>query len=91
MNNDYLSAKLRKQIGLEYEDTIVWLKKVEKVIEKRVVCNNRTRKPKGKIVGYTTLVEDSPNNGSAGCFNRRVFIESVDGVSVENIFPGVTI
>jgi|WetSurMetagenome_2_1015567.scaffolds.fasta_scaffold02484_19 hypothetical protein len=91
MNKDFLSSKLRKQVGLEYEDTIVWLKKVERVVEKRVVCKNRTKRPKGKFVGYSTLVEDSPNNGTSGCFNRRIFLEDANGTTVNEVYPGVSV
>ncbi len=91
MNKDFLAANLRKQIGLEYEDRILWIKKVDGVVEKRVVCKSRTRKPPGKnIVGYSTLVEDSPNNGTPGCFNRRIFLEDPNGMDPERVFPGVT-
>jgi len=90
VGNDFLSAKLRKQVGLEYEDLLVWTKKVEKVAEKHVVCKSRTRKPAGKhVVGYTTLMRDSPNNGKAGCFNRRIFIGDASGLAPGKIFPGV--
>ncbi|MFA5344737.1 MAG: hypothetical protein WC315_00445 [Candidatus Omnitrophota bacterium] len=90
MNSDFLAARLRKQVGLEWEDAIVWITKVEKVTEKQVVCKNRTRKPgKKNIVGYSTLMNESPNNGHAGCFNRRVFIEDANGIAPEAAFPGV--
>jgi hypothetical protein len=92
MNKDFLAANLRKQIGLEYEDVVIWIKKVEKVVAKKVVCKSRTRKPAGKnVVGYTTLMPDSPNNGTGGCFNRRVFFEDANGVSVDKVFAGVTL
>jgi hypothetical protein len=90
MNSDFLSARLRKQVGLEYENEIIWIKAVEKVGEKRVVCKNRVRKPSGKhVVGYSTLVFDSPNNGNAGCFGRRVFMEDANGVAPDKVFAGV--
>lgn len=81
------------QVGLEYEDKIVWLKEVSSVVEKNVVASGRTRRPphRGKIIGYTTLVSDSPNNGFAGCFNRRVFVEDANGIAPNKIFPGVSL
>lgn len=89
MNKDFLAAHLRKQVGLEWEDIIVWLKQVEKVSEKHVVCKNRARKPGRKgIVGYSTLMADSPNNGHVGCFNRRIFVEDANGVSPRRYLPG---
>ncbi len=92
VNKDFLSAQLRKQVGLEYEDVIIWTKKVDKVIEKQVVCKNRMRKPSGKhVIGYTTLMEGSPNNGCPSCFNRRIFIEDVNGIPPDKVFPGVTL
>jgi hypothetical protein len=90
MNKDFLAAHLRKQVGLEWEDIIVWLKPVKAVNEKHVVCKNRARKPGRKgIVGYTTLMSDSPSNGCPGYFNRRIFIEDANGVAPEKIFAGV--
>lgn len=90
LNSDFLSAKLRKQVGLEYEDKLIWLKDVPLVAEKKVVCKSRTVKPSGKkIIGYSTLVSDSPNNGTPGCFNRRIFLEDSDGISPDKLFPGV--
>jgi hypothetical protein len=90
MNSDFLSARLRKQVGLEWEEEIIWLKAVKAVDEKRIVCKNRTKKPGRKnIVGYTTLMGESPNNGQPGCFNRRVFMEDANGVSPDKVFPGV--
>jgi len=87
---DFLASRLRKQVGLEYEDQCIWLKKC-KVVAKPVVCKSRTRKPAGKIAGYTTLVSDSPNNGAPGCFNRRVFLEDENGIEQDQVYPGVTI
>lgn len=80
------------QVGLEYEDVILWLASVVGVREKRVVASSRSRKPSGKhIVGYSTLIPDSPNNGNAGCFNRRIFIEDANGVAPDTVFPGVSL
>jgi hypothetical protein len=89
MKSDYLASNLRKQVGLEYEDQLIFLKVVEKVSEKNVVCKSRSRKPTGKIVGYSTLTKDSPSNGTPGCFNRRVFIEDPEGVEPSKLFAGV--
>jgi hypothetical protein len=92
----FMGDKMREpfkpiQVGLEYEDTIIWITKVAGVIDKKVVASSRNRKPKyrTKIVGYTVLMPESPNNGHAGCFNRRVFIEDANGVPPGKVFPGV--
>jgi hypothetical protein len=91
VNKDFLAAKLRKQIGLEYEDYLVWLKETPLVGEKVVVSKSRISKPSGKWVGYSVLVSGSPNNGASGCFNRRVFFDDPNGVSPKSLFPGVSL
>jgi hypothetical protein len=76
----------------QYEDSIIWLlpEKGLRVREKIITTSNRTRKPRGKYAGYSTLFPETPNNGRAGRFYRRVFIDDPDGLSVDKIVAGVS-
>lgn len=67
--------------ALPYEDGIVWLEDVSKHPYVREMLagyeNFRRRKPKwysaGRMVGYSVLRPDAPNNGMPGYFERRLF------------------
>jgi hypothetical protein len=74
----------------QYEDAVIWLlKDITGVREKIITTSNRTRKPKGPYVGYSTLYPETPNMGHSGKFYRRVFILDPMGLAPEKVVPGV--
>jgi hypothetical protein len=77
----------------QYEDQIIWLlpiKQITGVREKIITTSNRTRKPKGPYVGYSTLYPETPNMGHSGKFYRRVFILDLMGLAPDKVIPGVS-
>lgn len=74
----------------QYEDQIIWLlKDITGVREKIITTSNRTRKPRGPYVGYSTLYPETPNMGRPSRFFRRVFILDPEGLAPDKIIPGV--
>jgi hypothetical protein len=74
----------------QYEDAVIWLlKDITGVREKIITTSNRTRKPRGNYVGYSTLYPETPNNGNRSRFFRRVFILDPMGLAPEKVVPGV--
>jgi hypothetical protein len=77
----------------QYEDSIIWLlplKDITGVREKIITTSNRTRKPRGPYVGYSTLYPETPNNGKRSRFFRRVFILDLEGLAPDKVIPGVS-
>jgi hypothetical protein len=83
------------QVGLEYEVSVVWLKRLREIAgvsELILPCKNRNKQPKVKgIVGYTVLDPKTPNCGEPHTYIRRVFIEDANGPSPEVVLCGVTL
>lgn len=74
----------------QYEDQIIWLlKDITGVREKIIVTSNRTRKPRGPYIGYSTLYLETPNMGRPSRFFRRVFILDPEGLAPDKVIPGV--
>lgn len=78
---------------LQYEDQIVWIKSSVGVREKIVFVKNRSPKitaKGGKVVGYSTLMDETPPDRDK-LFKRRIFFEDENGVAPSKVLPGVRI
>jgi hypothetical protein len=84
--------RLVQENAYQYEDDLVWLlplNQIPSVKEKIITTSSRTKKPRGKYVGYATLFPETPNNGRPSKFYRRVFILDPEGLAPDKVIPGV--